>query len=185
MNTPSKKSENSSMTHEEEEKMQHDISNLRDQVQQISLSQKVTKNELEAMMNVKIYGIKRDMGFKVDGIKRDMGVFNDGLKADVEVMMNFKIEGLKEGLEKLLEERLPNGDKVIHENHDEDKRNMNYDSRVSNVGFKNHHIPNIDMRKFDGKDPVTWILQMEQYFYLHDVKPSQKVHIASLYLQPN
>ena len=34
------------MTHEEKEEMQYDISKLRDQVQQISLSQKVTKNEL-------------------------------------------------------------------------------------------------------------------------------------------
>jgi len=38
-------------------------------VQQISVSQKVTKNELEAMMN-----------FNIDGIKRDKGVLNDGLK---------------------------------------------------------------------------------------------------------
>ena len=50
------------MTHEEEEEMQHDISKLRDRVQQISLSQKVTKNELEAMMNVKIDGIKSRHG---------------------------------------------------------------------------------------------------------------------------
>ena len=86
---------------------------------------------------------------------------------------------------KLLQERLPDGDKVIHENHDEDKRNMNYDFRDSNVGFKNHHIPKINMRKFDGKDPVTWILQMEQYFDLQDVQHSQKVRITSLYFEPN
>ena len=35
MKTPSKEPESSSMTHEEEEEMQHDISKLRDQVQQI------------------------------------------------------------------------------------------------------------------------------------------------------
>ena len=58
-----KKPEISTMTHEEEEEMQHNISNLRDQVQQISLSQKVTKNDFEAMMNVNIGGIKRDMEF--------------------------------------------------------------------------------------------------------------------------
>ena len=37
-----------------------------------------------------------------------------------------------------------------------------------------------NMRKFYGKDPVNWILQMEQYFDLHDVHLLQKVHIASL-----
>ena len=36
---------------------------------------------------------------------------------------------------------------------DENKINVNRDFINSNVGFKNHHIPNIDMRKFDGKDP--------------------------------
>lgn len=55
---------------------------------------------------------------KIDRLKQEMVVLNDGLRAHMEEMMNVKIEGLKEGLEKLLEERLPSGDKVIHENHD-------------------------------------------------------------------
>jgi len=42
METPSKKPKISTMTHEEEEEMQHDISKLRDQVQHISFSQKIT-----------------------------------------------------------------------------------------------------------------------------------------------
>ena len=36
------------MTHEEEE-VQHDIAKLQEQVQQISLSQRVTKNEMEVV----------------------------------------------------------------------------------------------------------------------------------------
>ena len=40
------------------------------------------------------------------------------------------------------------------------------------------------MRKFDGKDFVNWILQMEQYFDLHGVPLLQKVCIASSYLEP-
>ena len=39
------------------------------------------------------------------------------------------------------------------------------------------------MRKFDGKDPVNWILQMEKYFDLHGVPLLQKVCIASSYLE--
>ena len=100
----------------------------------------------------------------MDGLK-------DGMESKMEGLKPY-IEGLKEGLTKLLEERLPSGDKVIQENHDEEKSNMNCDFRNSNVGFKNHHFPNIYMRKFDGKDLVTWILQMEQYFDLHDVQHS-------------
>jgi len=64
------------MKHEEEEEKQHDISKLRDQVQQISLSQRVTKNELEA----KMYDLK------------------NGLKWDMEAMMKVKMEGLKDGI---------------------------------------------------------------------------------------
>lgn len=63
--------------------------------------------------------------------------------------------------------------------------NMSYDFRDSNVEFKTHHIPKINIRKFDGKDLVTWILQMEKYFDLHDVKHTQKVHIETLYLEHN
>ena len=85
----------------------------------------------------------------------------------------------------MLEEKIPSDDKEIHENHDEDKRNRNYDFIDSNVGFKNHHIPKINMRNFDGNDLVTWILQMEQYFDLHDVQHTQKVLITTLYFEPN
>lgn len=119
------------MTHEGEE-LQHDISKLRDQMQQISHSQTATKDDMDSLKEE----IKGDMdGFKGDiyGLKGNM----NGLKGDM--------EGLKECLTNLFQERLPGGDKVIHENHDEDKRNMNYDCRDSNVGLKNQHIPNIDM----------------------------------------
>ena len=68
------------------------------------------------------------------------------------------MEGLKEVLTKLLQEMLPNGEKVFHETHDENKRNVNHDFRDSNFGLKTNHIPKIDMRNFDGKDLVTWIL---------------------------
>jgi len=65
---------------------------------------------------------------------------------------------------------LPNGEKVEEEIHDENKRNVNHDFIDSNVGLETQHIPKIDMRKLDDKDPVTWILQMEQYFDLHNVR---------------
>ena len=54
-----------------------------------------------------------------------------------------------------------------------------------NSGPRNYFIPKIDLRKFDGKDPVTWIFQMEQFFDLHQVPTLQKVTIASLYLEPD
>ena len=38
-----------------------------------------------------------------------------------------------------------------------------------NSGLRNYFIPKIYMKKFDGKDPITWIFQMEQFFYIHQV----------------
>ena len=65
------------------------------------------------------------------------------------------MEGLKEGLKNLIQEIIPNGKKVVEESLDEKKINVNRDFIKSNVGWKTHHIPKMDMRNFDGKDPVT------------------------------
>ena len=116
-------------------------------MQQILVSQREKKVE-----------IKGDM----DGLKEKLKGYMDGLKVDM--------EGLKEGLTKLQQERLPSGDKVIRENQDEEIKNMNYYFRESNVGFKNYHIPKLDMSESDDKDPVTWILEIEQYFDCHNGK---------------
>lgn len=95
----------------------------------------------------------------------------EDLKALKKYMEDLKcLKGEMEGLKRLLMERLPIGDNVPHETPDEDKRNVNCDWRDSSFGLKTNHIPNIDKRKFNGKDPVTWILQMEQLFDLHDVQ---------------
>ena len=67
------------------------------------------------------------MNVNIDGIKRGMMFLSDGLKVDMEALKNVMIEGLKKGLAKFLEKRLPSSDNVIQENHDEGKRNMNYD----------------------------------------------------------
>ena len=87
-----------------------------------------------------------------------------------------------EGLKKLIQQMFPNVKKIVEETHDEKKINVNRDFINSNIGWKNHHISKMDMRNFDGKDPVTWILQMEQYFDLNNVQNTQKVHIATLNL---
>jgi hypothetical protein len=93
--------------------------------------------------------------------------------------INTKMDGLKEeimeGLKIFIIERTPESENVSHEIHDEDTRKVNQEWRNSNFGLKTNHVPKIDMRKFDGKDPITWILQMEQFFDLHNVPHTQKV----------
>ena len=90
--------------------------------------------------------------------------------------MDDKMEEMKTNIKKLLQEMVTKGERVVKETQDENKRNVNHDSIDSNVGSKTHHIPKIDMRKFDGKDLATWILQMEQFFDLNNVQNTQKVH---------
>ena len=167
MQTPSKEPERSSMTHEEEEEMLHDISKLQDQVKQRSLSQKLIEAKLKGMEA------------KMDDWKTDLKTYMDDLKTNLKTDM----DELKINMNKLLQEMVTKGERVVKETHDENKRNVNHDSIDSNVGLKTHHIPKIDMRKFDGKDPATWILQMEQFFDLNNVQNTQKVCIATLYLE--
>ena len=90
-----------------------------------------------------------------------------------------------EGLTKLIQKMFPNDENIVEETHDENKINVNRDFINSNVRGKNHHIPKMDMRKFDGKHPVTWILQMKQYFDLNNVQNTQKIRIATLHLEQN
>ena len=90
-----------------------------------------------------------------------------------------KLEENMETIIKLIqhpEEKLPNDDNVGQGTHDE--RNSShfekpsfskstprgFDSNTgSNQGWfpRGIQLPKIDMRKFDGKDPITWIFQME------------------------
>jgi hypothetical protein len=125
--------------------MRRDINDLQKKV--------VTKDELQGMMDSTEVEMKEIMDTKMDGLKGE----------------------IMEGLKKLLIERPPESDNVSHEIHDKDTRKMNQDWRNSNFGLKTNHFPKINMRKFDGKDPIKWILQMERFFDLHDVPHTQKV----------
>jgi hypothetical protein len=150
--TPNNPSYNPTWTLYEGEEMRRDINDLQNKT--------ITKYELQGMM--------------------------DSIEAKLEAIMDTKMDGLKrdimEGLKTFLIERPLESENVSHEIHDEDTRKMNQDWRNSNFGLKTNHFPKIDMMKFYGKDPITWILQMEHFFDLHDVPHTQKVQIASLYL---
>ena len=97
---------------------------------------------MEAKMN--------GMESKIDDMEAKMDVIEAKLKGNM--------EDLKIDLTKLLQEMLINGKRVVNETHDENKRNVSHDFIDSNIGLKSHHVPKMDMRKFDGKDPVTCII---------------------------
>jgi hypothetical protein len=108
---------------------------------------------------------------------------------DMEAKLEAKMDGLKEEIMEVLKhfvtEKTPESENASHEIHDEDTMKVNQEWINSKFGLKTNHVPKINMRNFDGKDPITWILQMEKFFDLHNVPHTQKVQIASLYLEPN
>jgi hypothetical protein len=133
--TPNKPLENPNWTLDEGEEMRRDINDLQKKT--------VTKDELQEMMN----SMEAKLDTKMDSMEAKL---MDGLKGEImEVMRNFVIE------------KTPKSENASHEIHDEDTRKVNQEWRNSNFGLKTNHVPKIDMRKFDGKDPITWILQME------------------------
>ena len=78
MQTPSKDPESSSMTHEEEEEMLHDISKLQDQVKQRSLSQKLLEAKIkgvEAKMDDLKIDLKTDLKSNMVDLKTDLKIF--------------------------------------------------------------------------------------------------------------
>jgi hypothetical protein len=158
--TPNKPPENPNWTLDEGEEMHRDINELQKKM-----------DSMEAKLDTKMDSMEAKL---MDSIEAKLDTKMDSLKGEImEVLKNFVTE-------KTLE-----SENASHEIHDEDTRKVNQEWRNSNFGLKTNHVPKIDMRKFDGKDPITWILQMEQFFDLHNVPHTQKVRIASLYLEPN
>ena len=109
-------------------------------------------------------GLKKGVEAKMDCLNKGLEAKMDGVEAKMNGMdakmdgMDVKMEELKINLNKLLQDMVTNGERVVKETHDENKINVNHDCIDSNVGSKTHHIPKINMRKFDGKDPTTSIL---------------------------
>jgi gas vesicle protein len=84
------------------------------------------------------------------------------MRDSIEAKLDTKIDGLKgeimEVLKNFVTEKTPESENASNEIHDVDTRKVNQEWRNSNFGLKTNHVPKIDMRKFDGKDPITWIL---------------------------
>ena len=134
-----------------------------------------------------IHEESEDMSFRVSQLENNMG------------NMEKRMENLEEGMDIFInliqntEEKIHNGDNVGQGTQD-DRNSSHFEkpsfSKHTPGGFDSNternrgwftrgiQLPKIDVRKFDGKDPTTWILQMEQFFDLHQVPNLQKVTIA-------
>src|ERR1700722_1243510 len=144
---------------------------MRDSMDTKMDSMEAKMDSMEAKLDTKMHSMEAKL---MDSMEAKLDTKMDSMEAKImEVMKNF------------VAEKTPKSENSSHEIHDEDTRKVNQEWRNSNLGLKTNHVPKIDMSKFDGKDPITWILQMEQFFDLHNVPHTQKVRIASLYLEPN
>jgi hypothetical protein len=126
--TPNKPPKSPTWTLDEGEEMCRDINELQKKT--------LKKDELQGMMDSNEAKWKAIMDTNMDGLKRE----------------------IMEGMKNFLIERTPESENVSHEIHDEDTRKMNQEWRKSNFGLKTNHVPKINMKNFDGKDPIPWIL---------------------------
>jgi hypothetical protein len=120
-----------------------------------------------------------EMHRDINELQNKMDSMEAKLMDSIEAKLDTKMDGLKgeimEVLKNCVTEKTPKSENASHEIYDEDTSKVNQECRNSNFGLKNNHVPKIDMRKFDGKDPIPWILQMEKFFDLHNVPHTQKV----------
>jgi chromosome segregation ATPase len=157
--TPNKPLENPTWTLDEGEEMHRDINELQNKMDSMEAKMDSMETKMNSM-ETKMDSREAKLDTKMDSMDTNI----DELKGEImEVLKNFIIE------------KTPESENASHEIHDVDSRKVNQEWRNSNFGLKTNHVPKIDMRKFDGKDPITWILQMEQFFDLHNVPHTQKV----------
>jgi chromosome segregation ATPase len=159
--TPNKPPENPNWTLDEGEEMRRDINELQKKMDSMEAQLDTKMDSMEAKLDTKMDSMEAKL---MDSMEAKLDTKMDGLKGEImEVLRNF------------VTEKTSKSENASHEIHDEDTRKVNQEWRNSNFGLKTNHVPKIDMRKFDGKDPITWILQMEQFFDLHNVPHTQKV----------
>jgi hypothetical protein len=181
--TPNKPPENPTWTLDEGEEMCRDINELQNKMDSMEAKLDINMNSMEAKLmdsmevkfDTKMDSMEAKLDTKMDSMESKLDTNMDSMEAKLDT----KIDGLKgeimEVLKNFVTEKTPESENASHEIHDVDTRKVNQEWRNSNFGLKTNYVPKIDMRKFDGKDPVTWILQMEQFFDLHNVPHTQKV----------
>ena len=164
--------------HEESQDMFFHVSKLEGLVKGF-----VCKGDLEKSMNIlekRMNNLRGDLEKGREGIVKTLDLIN--LEERIEEIVGHMNDDMMEGIVKLLqnlEDHIPKIDDVgqgTPEDNDSvpmgqpsiNKNDLRgFDSIMgSNQGWSTMGIQlaKIDMRKFNGKDPITWIFQMEQLF---------------------
>jgi hypothetical protein len=166
--TPMKPSEGSTLIHEESEDMSFRVSQLE-------------KNFKGVVKTIDLYNMEKKLETNMGNMKKKL---EESMETNMGNMEN-KMEKLEESMERIViliqhpEEKPPNDDNVGQGTHDE--RNSSHFEKPSfskstlggfdfntgsNQGWfsRGIQLPKIDMSNFHGKDPITWIFQMEQCY---------------------
>jgi hypothetical protein len=129
-------------------------------------------DSMEAQLDTKMDSMEAKLDTKMDSMEAKL---MDSMEANLDTKMDSLKGEIMEVLRNFVTEKTPKSENASHEIHDEDTRKVNQEWRNSNFGLKTNHVPKIYMRNFNGKDPITWILQMEQFFDIHNVPYTQKL----------
>ena len=149
-NTPLKPPEGSSSTYEEMEGISFRVSKLEDMIKEsvkiddfAKLEKKMaTKEDLKGMAS------KEDL--------QDLKEFIKDIKHSFVHQLSTQEED-KEEKHDLFQWRLEKIEKHMESRKlESSKVNDSLQHHGFNSGLRNYFIPNIEMRKFDGKDPITW-----------------------------
>jgi hypothetical protein len=178
--SPNKPPEIPTMTQEERDEIFHQIEKMEKKMNENSAHMDVVENMMDEN--------RKDMEKNMDENRKEMEKNMENKMLELKIFMYYVILHA-------LDERLLIRDikmQCNRENIEEiNIESQNHDYSLlqdpHHQGFKlasrNYFIPKIDMRKFDGKDPITCIFQMEQFFDLYQTPSLQKVPIASSYLK--
>ena len=141
-----------------------------------------------------IHEESEDMSFRLSQLENNNGNMEQRMEkleksmekntGNMEKRMENKLEECMDIIVNLIqhiEEKIPNADNVGQGTHD-DRNSSHFEkpsfSKHTLGGFDSNtginqgwfsrgiQLPKIDMRKFDGKNPITWIFQTEQFFDL-------------------
>lgn len=169
--TPIKPLKDSSMTHEESEDTSFRASQL----------EGLLKGFLK---KVDLENLKIDLKKSMEGSVKTLDL------ANLQTQMDERMGHMEDNIERNVnlwqhqDENIPKEDYVGQGAHD-----VNNSAHVEQISINKHglrgfysnigssqwwstwgiQLPKSDMRKFDDKDPMTWIFQMEQFFEIHQV----------------
>jgi len=178
--TPIKSTKRSSLTHEESDDLEFRLEKV-----DFLFNQEKIKEKWKKKMNENKEGIKMKINENKEEIQKSMILMENVLLQKLPKRY-LETQGNHEHKENDVVENQSHMGSMLSQLEIKNFESQNHNHEFSiqdphHQGFKlapmSYYILNIDMRKFDGNAPVTWIFRMEKYFDLHKVVSLQEVNM--------